>query len=117
MAPEQDWHARVESQTAAYRLGTYDERRLVERSTRYVMLLHLPDDHGAQSVEVAMRKAIRNLPEELARSVTWDQGSEMAGHVNFTVATGIPVYFCDPYSPPLTGQSGYYSLQQFASIA
>jgi transposase, IS30 family len=72
---------------------------LVERSTRYVMLLHLPDDHGAQSVETAMRKAIRKLPEELARSVTWDQGPEMAGHASFTVATGVPIYFCDPHSP------------------
>jgi IS30 family transposase len=72
---------------------------LVERSTRYVLLLHLPDDHGAQSVETAMRKAIRKLPEELARSITWDQGHEMAGHVNFTVATGVPIYFCDPHSP------------------
>jgi IS30 family transposase len=72
---------------------------LVERSTRYVLLLHLPDDHGAQSVETAMRKAIRKLPDELARSITWDQGHEMAGHVSFTVATGVPVYFCDPHSP------------------
>jgi len=72
---------------------------LVERSTRFVLLLHLPDDHGAQSVERAMRKAIRKLPDELARSITWDQGHEMAGHVSFTVATGVPIYFCDPHSP------------------
>jgi IS30 family transposase len=72
---------------------------LVERSTRYVLLLHLPEDHGAQSVEIAMRKAIRKLPDELARSVTWDQGHEMAGHASFTVATGVPIYFCDPHSP------------------
>ena len=64
-----------------------------------MLLLHLPDDHGAQSVETAMRKAIRKLPEELARSITWDQGKEMANHVDFTVATGIPIYFCDPHSP------------------
>jgi transposase, IS30 family len=72
---------------------------LVERSTRFVLLLHLPHDHGAQSVETAMRKAIRKLPEELARSITWDQGREMAGHASFTVATGVPIYFCDPHSP------------------
>jgi IS30 family transposase len=72
---------------------------LVERSTRLVLLLHLPDDHGAKSVEAAMVKTIATLPSELARSVTWDQGVEMANHVNFTVATGVPVYFCDPHSP------------------
>ena len=72
---------------------------LVERSTRFVLLLHLPDDHGAEAVEEAMRRAITTLPSELARSVTWDQGSEMARHADFTVATGIPVYFCDPHSP------------------
>jgi IS30 family transposase len=72
---------------------------LVERSTRFVLLLHLPDDHGAEAVEEAMRRAITTLPSELTRSVTWDQGSEMARHADFTVATGIPVYFCDPHSP------------------
>jgi IS30 family transposase len=46
-----------------------------------------------------MRKAIATLPEELARSVTWDQGKEMSNHKSFTVATGIPVYLCDPHSP------------------
>ena len=72
---------------------------LVERSTRLVLLLHLPDDHGAKSVEAAMVKAIATLPSELARSVTWDQGVEMANHASFTVTTGVPVYFCDPHSP------------------
>jgi IS30 family transposase len=72
---------------------------LVERSTRFVLLLHLPQDHGALSVETAMRKAIKKLPDELARSITWDQGNELANHANFTVATGVPVYFCDPHSP------------------
>jgi IS30 family transposase len=72
---------------------------LVERTTRFVLLLHLPHDHGAVSVEKAMRKAIMQLPDELARSITWDQGVEMAGHVDFTMATDIPVYFCDPHSP------------------
>ena len=72
---------------------------LVERSTRLVLLLHLPNGHGAKNVEAAMRKAIATLPSELARSVTWDQGTEMATHASFTVATGVPVYFCDPHSP------------------
>jgi IS30 family transposase len=72
---------------------------LVERTTRYVLLLHLPRGHGAAAVEAAMRQAITALPATLARSVTWDQGTEMAAHAAFTVATGIPVYFCDPRSP------------------
>jgi IS30 family transposase len=71
---------------------------LVERSTRFV-LLHLPEDRTAATVEAAMRKAIRTLPAELMRSVTWDQGSELAGHKRFTLKTGIPIYFCDPHSP------------------
>jgi IS30 family transposase len=72
---------------------------LVERSTRFVLLLHLPDGKDAKSVEAAMIKAIATLPSELVRSVTWDQGPEMARHAGFTVATGVPVYFCDPHSP------------------
>ena len=72
---------------------------LVERQTRLLLLLHLPDNHGAEAVEEAMRDAIRSLPSELVRSVTWDQGSEMAKHAKFTVATGVPIYFCDPHSP------------------
>ena len=70
---------------------------LVERSTRYVLLLHLPHGHGAEEVERAMRKAIATLPSELTRTITWDQGKEMARHVDFTIATDIPVYFCDPH--------------------
>ncbi len=70
-----------------------------------VLLLHLPGDHGAKSVENAMKQAIATLPKELARSITWDQGAEMANHKSFSVTTGIPVYFCDPHSPWLTGQS------------
>jgi IS30 family transposase len=72
---------------------------LVERTTRFVLLLHLPKERTAHNVEVAMRKAIRTLPAELTRSVTWDQGKEIANHKSFTVATGIPVYFCNPHSP------------------
>ncbi|MFE9139612.1 IS30 family transposase [Streptomyces sp. NPDC007355] len=72
---------------------------LVERSTRMTLLLHLPDGKRAEQVEAAMRKAITALPTSLARTVTWDQGAEMARHAEFTTATGIPVYFCDPHSP------------------
>jgi IS30 family transposase len=72
---------------------------LVERSTRYVLLLHLPQGGSAEAVNAAMSKAIRRLPSELARSITWDQGTELSKHKAFTVATGIPVYFCDPHSP------------------
>lgn len=72
---------------------------LVERSTRYVMLLPLGADKSAMTVEARMREAITALPAHLARSVTWDQGAEMAAHAKFTLATNIPVYFCDPHSP------------------
>jgi IS30 family transposase len=72
---------------------------LVERSTRFVMLLHLPDGHNAEQVREAMTDQIMRLPAELRRSLTWDQGKEMADHVRFTIDTGIQVYFCDPHSP------------------
>ncbi|WP_455679029.1 IS30 family transposase [Streptomyces bobili] len=72
---------------------------LVERATRYVMLLHLPDGRGAEEVRDALVTTVKTLPGHLVRSLTWDQGSEMASHVSFTVATDVPVYFCDPASP------------------
>jgi transposase, IS30 family len=72
---------------------------LVERSTRFVMLLHLPDGHNAEQVRVAMQRKIMRLPAELRRSLTWDQGKEMADHARFTMDTGIQIYFCDPHSP------------------
>ncbi len=72
---------------------------LVERTTRLVLLLHLEDGRTAVSVEAAMRKAVATLPDELHRSITWDQGAEMSSHTAFTTATGIPIYFCDPHSP------------------
>jgi IS30 family transposase len=72
---------------------------LVERSTRYVLLLHLPEGGTADAVNAAMARAIGRLPAELARSVTWDQGTEMSRHRAFTIATGVQVYFCDPHSP------------------
>jgi IS30 family transposase len=72
---------------------------LAERTTRYVLLLHLPGGRDAHLVEQAMRQAIIALPAGLARTITWDQGIEMACHADFTIATGIPVYFCDPHAP------------------
>ncbi|MFJ7243394.1 IS30 family transposase [Kitasatospora sp. NPDC098652] len=72
---------------------------LVERHTRYVMLLHLPNGRTAEHVRDALVETVQTLPAHLVRSLTWDQGSEMASHGSFTVATGVPVYFCDPASP------------------
>jgi len=72
---------------------------LVERTTRYVMLLHLPHDHTAESVRDALVTTMGALPEHLRGSLTWDQGAEMAAHKSFKIATDIDVYFCDPASP------------------
>jgi IS30 family transposase len=88
---------------------------LVERSTRFTVLLHLPPmeghgsprvkngpplaGHGAEAVRDAITAAISTLPEQLRRSLTWDQGAEMAQHAQLRIATGLQVYFCDPQSP------------------
>jgi IS30 family transposase len=72
---------------------------LVERSTRYCLLLHLPTGHGAAAVRDQMIAAIQSLPQMLRRSVTWDQGSEMTLHAAITQATDMPIYFCEPHSP------------------
>jgi IS30 family transposase len=72
---------------------------LVERTSRFLVLLHLPDGREADKVNDAMKEAIAGLPEELMRSITWDQGREMSSHATFTIDTGIQVYFCDPHSP------------------
>ncbi len=72
---------------------------LVERTTRFVKLIHLPYGRSAAEFRHALATAVTDLPAHLRRSLTWDQGSEMASHYAFTVATGIPVYFCDPASP------------------
>jgi IS30 family transposase len=72
---------------------------LVERKTRFVMLIALPNGHRADVVADALAKKIVELPEQLRRSLTWDQGKEMASHARFTDETGVPVYFCDPASP------------------
>jgi transposase, IS30 family len=72
---------------------------LVERSTRFVMLLHLPNGRTAEHVRDAMTATIQTLPATLRRSITWDQGSEMAQHRQFSIDTGVDVFFCDPHSP------------------
>ena len=72
---------------------------LVERSTRFVMLVALPDGHKADLVAEALAAKITTLPAALTRTLTWDQGHEMAAHARFTEATGVEVYFCDPKSP------------------
>jgi IS30 family transposase len=87
---------------------------LVERTTRFTMLLHLPPmehdgprvkdgpalaGHGAEAVRDAIAGTIATLPEQLRRSLTWDQGAEMAQHAQLRIDTGLPVYFCDPRSP------------------
>ena len=72
---------------------------LVERSTRYTLLGDLPVGHGAEEVYACLMELIPTLPANLARSLTWDQGREMALHATFTVDSGVQVYFCDPHSP------------------
>jgi IS30 family transposase len=72
---------------------------LVERASRYLTLVALPDGYKAEQVHPALAAAVTRLPEQLRRSLTWDQGKEMAEHKRFSVATGLPVYFCDPHSP------------------
>lgn len=72
---------------------------LVERTTRYVMLVHLPGDHTAATVRDGLIKTMSTLPAHLRGSLTWDQGVEMAKHKAFSIATDMDVYFCDPHSP------------------
>jgi len=72
---------------------------LVERTTRFVMLLHLPAGHGALAVQDAMVTKMAQLPQILRQTLTWDQGMEMANHVQIASATDLKIYFCDPHSP------------------
>jgi transposase, IS30 family len=72
---------------------------LVERQTRYLLLARIGRDKTSPAVCAAIARKILELPEQLVRSLTWDRGSEMAGHARFSVLTGLPVYFCDPHSP------------------
>ena len=72
---------------------------LVERTTGYLMLIHLPGDHGALALQEALVTAVADLPQMLKKTLTWDQGSEMANHAAIATATGLEIYFCDPHSP------------------
>jgi len=72
---------------------------LVERATRFVMLLHLPEDHGALAVQLAIVAKMAQLPAILRHTLTWDQGAEMANHAAIAAATELNIYFCDPHSP------------------
>jgi IS30 family transposase len=82
------------SQASKSAVGT-----LVERATGFVMLLHLPENHGALAVQEALVTKMATLPEQLKLSLTWDQGNEMANHASIAHATGLDIYFCDPHSP------------------
>ena len=72
---------------------------LVERTSRFTLLLHLPGDHTADTVAQAMITAMKDLPEHLRRSLTWDRGSELAQYRHIQLALSLPVYFCDPHAP------------------
>jgi IS30 family transposase len=72
---------------------------VVERMTRFVMLLHLPDDHGALALQEAILAKMAQLPAILRKTLTWDQGSEMANHIAIAEAAELEIYFCDPHSP------------------
>jgi IS30 family transposase len=78
---------------------------LVERQTRFTMLIRLPAGRSAESVRVALTESIQRLPEALRRTLTWDQGKEMAEHARFSVDSKVEVYFCDPSSPWQRGTS------------
>ena len=83
-------------------LGSYNRSAivtLVERQTRYVLLARVGADKTGPAVCGAIAEKILSLPEHLTRSLTWDRGREMAGHTEFSIKTGLPVYFCDPQSP------------------
>lgn len=83
-------------------MGAYNRSAivtLVERSTRYVLLARLEGSHDAPTTCAALTATISRLPSQLRRSLTWDQGTEMADHADFTIATDVAVYFCDPHSP------------------
>ena len=72
---------------------------LVERTTRYMLLVHLPKEHTADATRDGVVTVMSHLSSDLRRSLTWDQGKEMAGHLQITATTGMSVYFCEPRSP------------------
>ncbi|MDQ2876121.1 MAG: IS30 family transposase, partial [Actinomycetota bacterium] len=72
---------------------------LVDRNSRFTVLVRIPYDRTADRVAGLLARKMESLPEFLKKSITWDQGKEMARHADFTVKSGIPVYFCDPHSP------------------
>jgi IS30 family transposase len=72
---------------------------LVERSSRLVLLFPLGADHSAEHTRIKLTEIIQTLPDKMRRTLTWDQGKEMAQHAQFTIDTGVDVYFCDPHSP------------------
>ena len=79
--------------------GKSEIATIVERTTRFTLLVPRPTDRKAHTVRVAIASKIVELPAHLRRSLTWDQGKEMAAHADFKVATDAAVYFCDPHSP------------------
>ena len=83
-------------------LGAFNRSQvgmLTERTTRFTLLFELPEDHGPATVKAALMRTVKKLPKHLIRSLTWDQGKELAYHASFTIDSGIQVYFCDPSSP------------------
>ena len=72
---------------------------LVERTSRYTILVQVPDDKTAETVTAGVVKALRRVPSRMRRSVAWDRGTEMADHEAISQATGVPVFFCDPGNP------------------
>lgn len=79
---------------------------LAERTARFVLLLHLSDGREAEKVNDTMYTALTGLPDQLQRSITWDQGKEISSHERFTIDSGIQIYDCDPHNPWQRGANG-----------
>jgi len=87
--------------------GAYNRSAIVtvfDRTSRHLWLAEFPDDHGAEATLVALCEILGRIPEHLRRTLTWDQGREMARHQELVELCGIDVYFCDPHSHRLAGQ-------------